>query len=104
PFETLIIAKDNISSIIECEDKELYALSELMNFVFKKLYKALGDIPFNLSIKNGDIQNKNNPNRFHILITPRLYKTAGFEIDSDIFINTFMPEDAAKILLTNEGE
>ncbi|MEA2050196.1 MAG: galactose-1-phosphate uridylyltransferase [Campylobacterota bacterium] len=104
PFETLIIAKDDINSILNCEDKELYALSEVMNFIFKKLFQALGDIPFNLSIKNGDIQSKRNPNRFHILISPRLYKTAGFELDSDIFINTFMPEVAAQILLSNKGE
>ncbi|MEA3289638.1 MAG: galactose-1-phosphate uridylyltransferase [Campylobacterota bacterium] len=104
PFEILIICKEDIASIIACEDKELYALSEVGNFVFKKLFKALGDISFNMILKNGDLQNGNNPNRFHIIITPRLYKTAGFEIDSDIFINTFLPEVAAKILLTKQGE
>jgi len=99
PFEILVICKDDISFIGKCEDKEIYALSETMNFVFGRLYKALGNISFNMMIKNGDIQNENNPNRLHITITPRLYKTAGFEIDSDIFINTFIPEDATKILL-----
>lgn len=105
PFEILIISKqNNISSIIKCDDKEIYALSELSNFIFNKLYKALGNISFNMVFKNGDLQNSNNSNRFHIIITPRLYKTAGFEIDTDIFINTFLPEDATKILLKTKEE
>lgn len=104
PFEIVFICKDKISSINKCNDKQIYGLSELMNFVFKKIYSSLGDISFNMSIKNGDIQNKNNPNRLHIIISPRIFKTAGFELDSDIFINSFMPELAAKILLSNKGE
>lgn len=35
--------------------------------------------------------------RFHIEIIPRIYKQAGFELDSDININVIMPENAAKI-------
>lgn len=98
PFEIIIIAKQNVSSIINMKDDMLYALSEISQYVYDRLNKTLGNISFNMVLKNGDIQNPDNPNRFHIRIMPRLYKTAGFELDSDIFINTFMPEDAARIL------
>jgi UDPglucose--hexose-1-phosphate uridylyltransferase len=102
-FEVHIIVKDeNINSILDCEDKHIYALSETMEFVYSKLFNALGDFSFNMILKNGDITSKNNSNRFHIKILPRLYKIAGFELDSDIFINTFLPESAAKILLGDE--
>lgn len=99
PFEITIICKDDIDSIVKFKDEHIFALAQTARFVFEKLYNALGDIAFNMILKNGDIQNEQNPNRFHILITPRLYKSAGFELDTDIFINTFLPETATKILL-----
>ncbi len=98
PFEVMIISKKEISSIHLMEDDALYALSEISKYIYEKLFRALGDFSFNMIIKNGDIQNEKNPNRFHIQILPRLYKTAGFELDGDVFINTFLPEQAAKIL------
>ncbi len=97
-FEVIIMAKEDISNILECEDRHTYALSEIMEFIFSKYKKALGEIPFNMLIKNGDLQNKNNTNRFHIQICPRIYKMAGFELDSKIQINTILPELAAQIL------
>lgn len=102
PFEIIIMAKEEKSSIIEMEDEQIYALSQISQVVFERLSKTLGIFSFNMILKNGDIQNRKNPNRFHIHIMPRLYKTAGFEIDSDIFINTFMPEDATKALLQQQ--
>lgn len=98
PFEINIIAKKNLSSLVDFNDVDIYSLSEVINFCFLKLHNTLGTPDFNMIIKNGDIQSQINPNRFHIEILPRLYKTAGFEIDTDIMINTFLPETAAKIL------
>lgn len=99
-FEVIIIAKDDISSILDCEDIHIYALSEIMNFVFSKYKSALGEIPFNMLIKNGEIQASpdKNKNRFRIEIMPRIYKIAGYELDSKIHINTILPEVAAQIL------
>ncbi len=99
-FEVMIMAKDDIPSILGFKDTHIYALSELMEFVFKKYKTSLGEIPFNMLIKNGDIQAKSadNPNRFHIQILPRIYKLAGFELDTHVTINTILPELAADIL------
>jgi UDPglucose--hexose-1-phosphate uridylyltransferase len=101
PFEIMVIAKKQTSSIHLMGDDALYALSEISRYLFETLFKKLGDFSFNMILKNGDIQNEQNPNRFHMQILPRLYKTAGFELDGDIFINTFLPEQAAKILKDN---
>ena len=35
--------------------------------------------------------------RFNIEIKPRIYKQAGFELDSDMNINVMLPEEAARI-------
>jgi len=99
PFEINIIAKKNLSSLIHFTDVDIYSLSEIINFCFLKLNNALGSPDFNMIIKNGDIQSPTNSNRFHIEILPRLYKIAGFELDTDIMVNTFLPETAAEILI-----
>ncbi len=98
PFEVMIMAKENLNSIIKLEESHLYALSDISHYVFQKLYHALGEFPFNMIIKNGDLQNENSFHRFHIQILPRLFKNAGFELDTEIFINTFLPEDVVQIL------
>lgn len=98
PFEVIIMAKQHINSITKLEEAHLYALSDITHYVFGKLHQSLGEFPFNMILKNGDLQNENSFNRFHIQILPRLYKTAGFEIDTEIFINTFLPEEVVEIL------
>ncbi len=98
PFEINIVAKKNLTSLLDFNDVDIYSLSEVINFCFLKLNNALGGPDFNMLIKNGDIQSKKNSNRFHIEILPRLYKIAGFELDTDIMVNTFLPETAAEIL------
>jgi UDPglucose--hexose-1-phosphate uridylyltransferase len=98
PFEICIVAKDVKDSILSLNDTDLYSLSEVMQYCFSKLKIALGECDFNMLIKNGAVQKSDNPNRFHIQIMPRLYKIAGFELDSDIMVNTFLPNKAAKIL------
>lgn len=101
PFEINIVSKKELHSLLDFNDIDTYSLSEVMKFCFSKLESALGKPDFNMLIKNGDIQSKNNSNRFHIEILPRLYKTAGFELDTDIMLNTFLPETAAEILKEN---
>lgn len=98
PFEINIVAKNTLSSLLNFTDSDISSLSEVMNFCFKKLHHALGKPDFNMLIKNGAVQLKDNPNRFHIQILPRLYNIAGFELDTEIMVNTFLPETTAKIL------
>ena len=99
PFEVNIVSKkESLRSIIDFDDTDIYSLSNICNKVFQALKKALGDVSFNMIVKNGAVQDKENQNRFHILILPRIYKIAGFELDTDIMINTFLPSTASKIL------
>jgi UDPglucose--hexose-1-phosphate uridylyltransferase len=98
-FEVMIVAKEPIASILACEDTHIYALAEVMELVFTKLRLSLGeDFAFNMVIKNGDLRDPKNPNRFHIEILPRLYKIAGFELESGVYINTMLPETVVEVL------
>ncbi len=100
-FEVMIIAKKDNSCINQLDDKEIYALSEVITFVFHRLKKSLEDFSFNMIIKNAPFLEENilkKSYRFHINIIPRLYNIAGYELDSNIFINTILPETATKVL------
>lgn len=98
-FEISIVAKKELSSFSDFKEDDILELSKITAHVFKKLHSTLDDFAFNLLIKNAPLKKRHSTNyRFHMQIIPRLYKIAGFELSSDIFINTMLPEDALKIL------
>jgi len=108
PFETFVVPMENISSLAFLDEGKLLSLSQILQKVFKKLYKVLGDFDFNLIYKNSPpVTEQTDPNYFYkmeefylfyIQIIPRLYKLAGFELASNMRINPITSEDAAKRL------
>lgn len=100
-FEAKIVAKSKLSSLIEFNKSEISSLSDIVKVYFNSMYKALGDVSFNMIINNapyeGYDENTKEYFRFNIELKPRLYKQAGFELDSNISINVVLPEEAAKI-------
>ncbi len=103
PFEVIITTKLKKISLIYFDNALLRQLAEILSIVFKKLSKTLGIFSFNMTINNAPFINYELANiediyRFHIKIMPRLYNIAGFELDSGIFINPLLPEEATKAL------
>ncbi len=100
-FEAKIVSKNKLSSLMEFSKSEISSLSDIVKIYFNSMNKALGDISFNMIINNapyeGYDENTKEYFRFNIELKPRLYKQAGFELDSDISINVILPEEAAKI-------
>ena len=100
-FEAKIVSKKKLSSLLEFTRSDLSALSDIINEFFTAYYKVLGDVPFNMIIKNAPYEAYDDKTkeyyRFHIEIKPRIYKQAGFELDNDISINVMLPEEATKI-------
>lgn len=100
-FEAKIVAKKKLSSLSEFTESDLSALCDIVDDFFKLYYNALGEMPFNMIIKNApyeayDCKTKEYF-RFNIEIKPRIYKQAGYELDSDMSINVVLPENACKI-------
>lgn len=99
-FEVKVVAKKRLSSIIEFEPNDIASLSDILHEFFKKFHKVLGEVSFNMIIKNAPYHNYSSKTkeyyRFSIDIIPRIYKIAGFELDSNISINVVMPDQAAK--------
>ena len=100
-FEAKIVSKKKLSSLKEFNKSEMSALCDIVNEFFTLYYKTLGEVPFNMIIKNAPYEDYNEKTkeyfRFNIEIKPRIYKQAGFELDSDISINVVLPENASKI-------
>ncbi|MGB6328869.1 MAG: galactose-1-phosphate uridylyltransferase [Halarcobacter sp.] len=100
-FEVKIVSKKKLSSLKEFNKSDLSALCDIVDDFFKLYHKALGEVPFNMIIKNAPYENYNDKTkeyyRFNIEIKPRIYKQAGFELDTDISINVVLPENASKI-------
>ena len=100
-FEAKIVSKKKLSSLKEFNKSDMSALCDIVNEFFTLYYKALGEVPFNMIIKNAPYEDYDERTkeffRFHIEIKPRIYKQAGFELDSDISINVVLPENASKI-------
>ncbi len=99
PFEVSIIPKKH-NAHFEFEDTEiLYDFAYILQNTLKRLKIALDNPPYNFVLINGAfIFDHDDYFHWHLDITPRLTKIAGFEWGSGFYINPTPPEDAAKYL------
>lgn len=105
PFELMIAPKAALSKMTKMNQYQLGDLAKAMETAFKRLYRELGDFPFNMFFFNmPPVSSQNDPDffykmddyyRFHINITPRIYHLAGFEISTGMQINPVPPELAS---------
>lgn len=96
PFETWIMPLMRQSSYMSATEDQLRALAAILKDVLLKLYTALGNPAFNLTVD--DVPRGDEDKEYflwHVRILPRLTTPAGFELGSGMSINTILPEDAA---------
>jgi UDPglucose--hexose-1-phosphate uridylyltransferase len=109
PFEILILPKRHSFSYKEINDSEVRDLAVVLKRVSKTIYDVLDDPPFNLILCDSpNLLPKANywatiksDFHWHIEITPRLYRTTGFELGTGFYINHIAPEKAAGIVRAN---
>lgn len=109
PFEILIVPKRHAFSYKLIALPEIRDLAVVMKRIFDAMRRVLGDPPYNLILND-------SPNllprsdywrsieqdfHWHIEVTPRLYRTTGFELGTGFYINRFAPEKAAALLREN---
>jgi UDPglucose--hexose-1-phosphate uridylyltransferase len=99
PFETWILPRRPQATFDTLRPEQVQPLADILQRVLLKLYVALGDPDFNLTI---DMAPRGDEDKdyfqWHIRILPRLTTTAGFELGSGMSISTVLPEDAAAFL------
>ena len=91
PYEIEFIPRRHINSLTELTNKELDDLSGIIRKALIKLNKL--DAAYNLYVHNFPVGHWSH---LHINIATRISVMAGFEFETDNFINTVYPENAAK--------
>lgn len=108
PFEVFIAPKFPLAKITALGIHQINDLAQTLTFVFKRLYRELGDFAFNMLFFNmPPMSMQSDPDffyqmgeyhRFTLRIIPRIYHLAGFELSSGMYINPIAPERAAMSL------
>jgi UDPglucose--hexose-1-phosphate uridylyltransferase len=99
PFEIWVLPKKHDSSFQSTTPERTKELGFVMKTILAKLYKSLRDPDYNYVIHSSPSHEKDVEfYNWHIQIIPRVTAVAGFELGSGIYINTVIPENAAKFL------
>jgi UDPglucose--hexose-1-phosphate uridylyltransferase len=106
PFEIWILPKKHSCDFISLSMDERKGLARILKQVLLKLKVGLEDPPYNYIIhtapfhrqKPGYWKTIGEDYHWHLEITPRLTKVAGFEWGTGFYICPVTPEDAAKFL------
>ena len=100
PFETWILPKRHESHFENADGQALQNLAYVLRTLMRKMEKVLERPAYNLMIHSAPVQEAELPYfHWHIEITPRLSRVAGFEWGTGFYINPTPPEEAAKFLL-----
>jgi UDPglucose--hexose-1-phosphate uridylyltransferase len=99
PFETWVLPKKHGSSYEQISEIDTKELGFVMRQTLGKLYKGLNNPAYNFMILSAPCHEQ-NLEYFHwnVQIVPRVAQVAGFELGSGMYINTVIPEEAAKFL------
>ena len=99
PFETWVVPKKHDSSFESIKPQTCKELGYVMKVLLSKVYTSLKDPDYNFIIRSSPCHEKDvEYYHWHIHIIPRVAQAAGFELGSGMFINTIIPENAARFL------
>lgn len=103
PFESWIVPKYQRSRFDKVATTELAALVGVMKETMDKINHRLNNPPLNFYIHTApNSLDEAEYYRWHLEITPRLATFGGYELGSDVIIDVFSPEAAARFLNTGK--
>jgi len=100
PFEVWIVPKRHVRSLKELDGQELSSMAGALKAVLSRLKEGLNDPHYNLYVH---ISPAGEDLHLHVEVLPRLSIWAGFELGSEIVINTMPPEAAADFYRGHTG-
>lgn len=104
PFETWIMPKKHESQFEETSKASMTDFADAMTKVCGMIDKTLENPPLNFFIHTlPTIHDNSDSYHWHIEIAPRVSRYGGFELSSDIIINTMPPEEATGYLKENQN-
>ena len=99
PFETWIVPRTHEASFEDIGKQEYVSLARILKETLHRIERLLSDPPYNFVFHSAPVrQEKPVQYHWHIEITPRLTRLAGFEWGTGIYINPTPPEEAAQYL------
>jgi UDPglucose--hexose-1-phosphate uridylyltransferase len=105
PFETWILPKKHESQFEKTTKTSLEGCASALVEVLQMMDKILENPPLNFFIHTLPTTQENcDSYHWHIEIAPRVSRYGGFELSSDIIINTMPPEEATDYLLKGKAE
>ncbi|MBR4986709.1 MAG: galactose-1-phosphate uridylyltransferase [Proteobacteria bacterium] len=94
-FHTWIFPKTHHAHFGSMDDAQIPDLANILYYVLKSQEKLLNHPDFNFVIRSAPTDCPDHAYHWYMSIIPRLSKTAGFEIGSNIYINSSLPEHNA---------
>jgi len=102
PFETWILPKRHETHFEKIQKADTGDLARILKGTLRKLRNCLDNPPYNFMVHTTPVTEGELPHyHWHIEITPKLTKVAGFEWGTGFYINPTPPEDAAAFLREN---
>lgn len=98
PFEFWVIPKRHSPSLSSIRTDEIRSLAVAMRATLGSLAAALGDPPYNYGFHTAPTVGRHDYYHWHLEVYPRLSTLAGFELSTGMYINTLLPEEAARLL------
>ncbi|MDD5594213.1 MAG: galactose-1-phosphate uridylyltransferase [Candidatus Margulisbacteria bacterium] len=99
PFETVIIPKSHASTFDSIPPERCKELAYITRMTLVKIFRSLNNPDYNYIIFSSPCHERSlEYYHWYIMILPRVTAVAGFELGSGIYINTVIPESAAKFL------
>jgi UDPglucose--hexose-1-phosphate uridylyltransferase len=101
PFETWILPKQHAIHFIDIQKHAVTHFATAVKNVLQRMKTVLNDPPYNFMLHTAPCNEPANSflhYHWHLEITPKLTKIAGFEWGTGFYINPMPPEDAALYL------
>ena len=104
PYALRIIPKRHQASFIDMTTSERRSLALVLKYILQKLYYKLNNPAYNYYIHTRPVSHSlltrydDRAYHWHLEIMPRLNVWGGFELGSDVYINTVLPEISADVL------
>ncbi|MFH1055560.1 MAG: DUF4931 domain-containing protein [Candidatus Altiarchaeota archaeon] len=93
PFEAWLMPKRHVRCLDDLDVDERLSMAKGIKLILSKLKGGLSDPPYNLYFH---VSPAGDDLHMHVEILPKLSTWAGFELGSDMIINTMAPEAAAE--------
>lgn len=105
PFESWIVPLRHASHFNQSPPEVIHDLGAVMRTLAVKLDRALEEPPYNFVLHTSPVREGEQEHyHWHIEVSPKLTRVAGFEWGSSFFINPTPPEEAARFLRDAAGD